>query len=155
MRINVVGGCPSAIALRGDLALAGYYVTDQYPRYTFFLEEEDIRASILVDSIDCALDDAIVRRIRREAPDIPLEIQTQDGIQSEQAIRIVLPKSERIRKAVETAALRAVGDMLGMIASRNASFFPQQAFTPWNPPTIMDRIKSLPAAAKKLLGAPV
>lgn len=149
----MVGHCPSALALRGDLTLAGYYVTDEWPRYTFFLEEES-RAGVLVDSIDCPLDDAVVRRIRREIPEVPLEIQTKEGVQSEQAIRLVLPKAEAVRKAVETALLRAVGDMLGMIATRNASLFPPQAFTPWRPPTIMDRIKSLPAAAKKLLGAP-
>lgn len=108
MRVNVTGSADSAKALTGTLSAAGFLVSDFMPSYTVIVEDaEEGEGVIKVDSVHCALDSFLVRHLRPLTA-TPVLLQTAGGIQTDNTIRIYVPRRDLDRKAVETAVLRAL-----------------------------------------------
>lgn len=116
MRINVIGDCHSAKALRGYLSESGYALSDFMPRYTFQIEENPLAVlhakEILFDSIDCDLEDRVFRRVR-ELTAIHIRVQTAGGNQSDKTLRIVVPPDNEARRAVELGSFRGIEELSG------------------------------------------
>ena len=107
MRVHIMGESPCAKVIRGYLARHDFHLTDHRPDWVVYVEERAGVTRPVLDSVHCALDQAILRHLRKQT-DSPIEIHTAGGIESDNAVRIVLPPIEAERKAVETGVFRAL-----------------------------------------------
>jgi len=107
VRILVAGDSPSAKALRGYLARHDFHLTESYPDFTVRIEEREGVQRLLLDSIHCELEQAILRHLRKQTA-TPIEILTSGGVQSDREVRIVAPPHEDERRAVELSVFRAL-----------------------------------------------
>ncbi len=105
MRIKVSGDCPSAKALRGELAAAGYVVTEHFASYTIMIEESaEQRKAIMIDAIDCELERQVINAVAQNTA-IPIVLLRPGGVQSDRAIRVIIPPDEECRIAAERGLL--------------------------------------------------
>lgn len=109
MRVEVRGPSGCAAALRGNLAKAGFHVTDSFPAYIIHIERTDSSA-IIVDGVDSELERHIVNCISELSP-IPIMLQRAGGVQSDRECHISVPIDAEL--AVE------VGVMRGMLKTVN------------------------------------
>src|SRR6266849_518550 len=107
MRITVAGECPAAKALRGYLCKHDFHLTDHAPDWIVHIEEPGDAARLTLDSAGVELEQALLRHIRKQTSSA-IEINTARLVSSEREIRILVPRSETDRKAVETGVFRGL-----------------------------------------------
>jgi hypothetical protein len=110
VRIRVDGTCESATSLRSLLKKAGYALGNHGlpgTLYTIKIEEAALPQPI-VDGVDSDLERHIVNHIAELSPSGRVLIQRQGGIQSQFAIRIVVPSRDDEREKVELGILRGL-----------------------------------------------
>jgi hypothetical protein len=112
MRVLVTGDCPTAKALRGYLARHDFHLTHHHADLTLRIEEDAGIVHPLLDSIHCELEQAILRHLRKQTA-TPIEIHTAGGVESDRAVRIVVPAAEPERRAVEVSVFRALLEISG------------------------------------------
>jgi len=112
MRVLIAGDCPSAKALRGQLARHDFYLTSYHPHWTVRIEEGPDATRLMLDGVGGELERAILRHLRRQTP-TPIEIHTGAGMGSDQEVRMVVPPVEEDRRAAEIAAFRALLELSG------------------------------------------
>jgi hypothetical protein len=112
MRVLIVGDCPTAKALRGQLARHDFHLTSHQPHLTLRLEEPPDAERHVLDSPGGELERAILRHLRRQT-NTPIEIHTACDVQSDQEVRMVVPPIEEERRAAEIAAFRALLEISG------------------------------------------
>jgi hypothetical protein len=120
MRIRVSGGSPCVASLRGELIELGYFVTDEQPRYSIFLETAPDQ-SVEFDSVDCPMEDAMFRYVRELVKD-PIKIHTHDGLQSDVAVRIFVPSDPKVQRQVEIGVRRALTKFCPIISVEPPKF---------------------------------
>lgn len=117
MRVLIAGDCPTAKVLRGYLARHDFHLTGHAPDLTVRIEEQSGAVRPLVDGIPGELEQAIVRHLRKHTA-TPLEMHTGSGIESDRAVRIVVPPNEDERRAVEISVFRALLEISGQREKR-------------------------------------
>jgi len=122
MRVLIQGDCPSAKVLRGYLARHDFHLSAHQPDLTVSIEEQADAAHLLLDSIHCELEQAILRHLRQQTT-TPIEIHTAGGVESDREVRIVLPPVEQERRAVEVGVFRALLEMSGQKASKKRTWW--------------------------------
>ena len=86
MRIFIAGDCPAAKAVRGYLRRQDFHLTDFRPDWTVRIEEQPDLTHPVLDSIHCELEQAILRRLRKQTS-TPITIQTSGGVESGREVR--------------------------------------------------------------------
>lgn len=108
MRVNVVAEDKAveevAGALRGYLIAGGFGVGDARSDYTVRFSYSPSEAHLVVDGIDCPLEQFIVGAIGREPLVQRVVIQFEGGVQSDIEIRIGIPASWALREAAAKGA---------------------------------------------------
>jgi hypothetical protein len=104
MRIQVSGTCLSACAVRSGLAAEGFAVTSAFPSYQILIEET-YGPVPEVDGVDCELERQIVNMIAKTAG-TDILLRRPGGVQSDQKIRILIPKDDAIANLVEQAIIK-------------------------------------------------
>ena len=122
MRINVTGECPAAKALRGYLCKHDFHLTDHAPDWTVHIEEPEDATTLALDGVGGELEQALLRHIRKQTSSA-IEIHTARMVTSEREIRILVPRSETDRKAVETGVFRGLLE----IAKQDSSSKPSRS----------------------------
>ena len=117
MRVLITGDCPPAKAVRGYLARHDFHLTGQAPDLTVRIEEQSGAVRPLINSIPGELEQAILRHLRKQTS-TPLELHTGGGVESDRAIRIVVPPNEDERRAVEISVFRALLEISGQREKR-------------------------------------
>src|SRR2546429_4601030 len=107
MRISVTGECPVAKALRGYLCKHDFHLTDLAPDWIVHIEEPEDATALTLDGAGGELEQALLRHIRKQTSSA-IEIHTARMVSSEREIRILVPRSETDRKAVETGVFRGL-----------------------------------------------
>ena len=122
MRVLVSGDCPTAKALRGNLARHDFHLTGHFPDFTIWIEEQPGLERPLLDSVDSELEQAVLRHLRKQTA-TPVEIQTAGGIESDREVRIVVPPIEAERRAVEVGVFRALLELSGQAETAGKSWW--------------------------------
>jgi len=107
MRICVTGECPAAKALRGYLCKHDFHLTEHAADWTIHIEESVDAVRLTLDSTGGELEQALLRHIRKQTSSA-IEIHTARMVSSEREIRILVPRSEADRKAVEMGVFRGL-----------------------------------------------
>jgi len=107
MRICVTGECPAAKALRGYLCKHDFHLTDHAADWIVHIEESADAVRLTLDSTGGELEQALLRHIRKQTSSA-IEIHTARMVSSEREIRILVPRGETDRKAVETGVFRGL-----------------------------------------------
>jgi hypothetical protein len=107
MRIQVLGECSTAKAIRGYLSKHDFNLTHFQPDFTVHVDEQADAVRPALDSVGSDLEHAILRHLRKQTS-TPVEIHTAGGVQSDHKVRIVVPPVESERRAVEIAVFRAL-----------------------------------------------
>lgn len=105
MRVRVEGGHKEAAAELKSLLSderVGYVVTDIWPRFTVYLEHDEV---VSVDGIHSDLESRIVDCIAELVTE-PISLKRNGGIRSEQEIRIGVP--DRVSQKVILGVLRGL-----------------------------------------------
>ncbi|MBI3679054.1 MAG: hypothetical protein HY235_01390 [Acidobacteria bacterium] len=121
MRIQVAGTSEPAKAVRTGLAAEGFAVTGHFASYQIFIEETD-GAVPEVDGIDCELERQIVNCIARTAS-TDILLRRPGGIQSDQKIRIAIPKDQAMASRVEQAIIKGFALATGSQSNRRIKWF--------------------------------
>jgi len=122
MRVLVSGDCPTAKALRGNLARHDFHLTGHFPDFTVWIEEQAGLARPLLDSVHSELEQAILRHLRKQTT-TPVEIHTAGGIESDREVRIVVPPVEEECRAVEVDVFRALLELSGQDRAARKSWW--------------------------------
>jgi hypothetical protein len=123
MRVKIIGECESARALRGLLRRAGFAVTEFLPSeavlrpqagYVITIEETESSGWIHLDSVDSALEAAILRHITQLSPH-PVSVDRPGGlVHSDRELGIALPAGDVVQaQAVEFGVLRGLLELAG------------------------------------------
>jgi hypothetical protein len=112
MRIHVTGDCAAAKALRGYLSKQDFHLTGHEPDWTVHIEEPEGTLHPVLDSAGGELEQAILRHLRKQTASA-IEIHTARTVSSEREIRVLVPRSETDRKAVETGVFRGLLEIAG------------------------------------------
>jgi len=112
MRVQIVCDCPTAKALRGQLARHDFHLTSQHPHLTIYMEEPAGAERHVLNSMGGELERAILHHLRRQTS-TPIEIHTAGGVGSDQAVRMIVPPIEEEQRAAEIAAFRALLEISG------------------------------------------
>ena len=107
MRICVTGECPAAKALRGYLCKHDFHLTEHAADWTIHIDESVEAVRLTLDSTGGELEQALLRHIRKQTSSA-IEIHTARMVSSEREIRILVPRRETDRKAVETGVFRGL-----------------------------------------------
>ena len=111
MRVRIVGDCPTAKALRGQLARHDFHLTSHHPHLTIYMEEPAGAGRHVLTSVGGELERAILHHLRRQTG-TPIEIHTAGVVESD-AVRMIVPPIEEEQRAAETAAFRALLEISG------------------------------------------
>jgi hypothetical protein len=111
MRVRIVGDCPTAKALRGQLARHDFHLTSQHPHLTIYIEEPAGAERHVLTSVGGELERAILRHLRRQTS-TAIEIHTAGVVESD-AVRMIVPSIEEEQRAAEIAAFRALLEISG------------------------------------------
>jgi hypothetical protein len=122
MRVLISDDCPTAKALRGNLARHDFHLTGHHPDFTVWIEEQPGLVRPLLDSVDSELEQAILRHLRKQT-NTPVEIHTAGGIESDREVRIVVPPVEQERRAVEVGVFRALLELSGQDRTARPSWW--------------------------------
>jgi hypothetical protein len=122
MRICIIGECSAAKALRGYLSKYDFYLTDHSPDWTIHIDESADTARLTLDSAGGDLERALLHHIRKQTSNA-IELFTARTVSSEREIRILVPRSETDRKAVETGVFRGLLE----IAKQDSSSKPSRS----------------------------
>jgi hypothetical protein len=147
MRVKIIGENNCAKAARGLLRQAGFAVTEFLPAdavtqgplagYVIGIVEDGRADKIHIDSVDCALETAILKHITQLSRH-PVVLNRPGGVvHSDAEIGLIVPHDEEEQQAVEFGVLRGLLEITGQMkaevtgevkaAERTAP--PQQA--PW------------------------
>jgi hypothetical protein len=115
MRIRIDGNCDAAQVVTGYLRSQGYLVSEHDPNYTIYLEEGetpevDGRPSIVVDGIDCKIENRMIHHISHLTA-ARIVLARAGGVQSDQEIHIAFNHADTA--AIEKGVFRGVLDTVG------------------------------------------
>jgi hypothetical protein len=106
MRIAILGTSSAVAAITTGLVQAGYAVSPSFPGYTVTVDDDAALKTVEIDGIDGPLEAALVTAIAELVPGGRVFLQRGGGVQDAEAIRIVCPKNDLVRRAVERGVVR-------------------------------------------------
>ena len=121
MRVRVTGTSGPAKAVRTGLAAEGFAVTDRFSSYQIIVEEAEGDVPE-VDGIDCELERQIVNCIAKIA-DTDVLLRRRGGIESDQRIRIAVPKDDGMASRVEQAIIKGFALAAGSQSGKRRKWF--------------------------------
>ena len=127
MRVKIIGENDCAKAARGLLRQAGFAVTEFLPAdavtqgplagYVITIVEDGRADKIYVDSIDCALEAAILKHITQLSKR-PVVMNRPGGlVHSDREIGLIVPHEPEEQQAVEFGVLRGLLELGGQMRS--------------------------------------
>jgi hypothetical protein len=136
MRVKIIGENNCAKAARGLLRQAGFAVTESLPAdavmqgplagYVIGIVEDARADKIYVDSVDCALEAAILKHITQLSKH-PVVINRLGGVvHSDREIGLIVPHDEEEQQAVEFGVLRGLLEVSGQIKAEEETAPPQR-----------------------------
>jgi hypothetical protein len=125
MRVKIIGESNCAKAARGLLRQAGFAVTEFLPTdavtqgplagYVIGIVEDARADKIYVDSVDCALEAAILKHITQLSKH-PVVLNRPGGVvHSDREIGLIVPHDEEEQRAVEFGVLRGLLELGGQL----------------------------------------
>jgi hypothetical protein len=139
MRVKIIGENDCAKAARGLLRQAGFAVTEFLPAdavtqgplagYVIGIVEDARADKIHIDSVDCALEAAILKHITQLSKH-PVVINRPGGVvHSDREIGLIVPHDAEEQQAVEFGVLRGLLEIAGQPKAAEKIAPPQQ--TSW------------------------
>jgi hypothetical protein len=139
MRVKIIGESNCAKAARGLLRQAGFAVTEFLPTeavtqgplagYVIGIVEDARADKIYVDSVDCALEAAILKHITQLSKH-PVVLNRPGGVvHSDREIGLIVPHDEEEQRAVEFGVLRGLLELGGQLKVAEKIAPPRRA--PW------------------------
>jgi hypothetical protein len=109
MRIRVDGDCDSARAIRGLIGITGVLVNSPDVYHSRLVVNTAPGGSILFDSVDSDLEQAVFRQVRKSTQ-VPVLVDTLNGNRSDRELHITLPTglSPKFYESVERAIVRGL-----------------------------------------------
>jgi hypothetical protein len=123
MRICVIGENATAAAIRGNLQHAGFVVVDRFAAYTIDITEAPVDQPI-VDGVDSELERHFVNLLAERTPSGRVLLQRAGGNQDDRTLVITVAPTEDERRAVEIAAIGALGKATRVRARRDRRWWP-------------------------------
>ncbi|HYL62267.1 MAG TPA: hypothetical protein VE077_06560 [Candidatus Methylomirabilis sp.] len=137
MRVKIIGENNCAKATRGLLRQAGFAVTEFLPAdavtqgplagYVIGIVEDGRADKIHIDSVDCALEAAILKHITQLSKH-PVVLNRPGGVvHSDREIGLIVPHDEEEQQAVEFGVLRGLLEVTGQVKAAEKTVPPRQA----------------------------
>jgi hypothetical protein len=137
MRVKIIGENNCAKAARGLLRQAGFAVTEFLPAdavtqgplagYVIGIIEDGRADKIYIDSVDCALEAAILKHITQLSKH-PVVLNRPGGVvHSDREIGLIVPHDAEEQQAVEFGVLRGLLEVTGQLKAAERAAPPQRA----------------------------
>jgi len=139
MRVKIIGENDCAKAARGLLRQAGFAVTEFLPAdgvtqgplagYVIGIVEDGRADKIHIDSVDCALEAAILKHITQLSKHAVVLNRPGGVVHSDREIGLIVPHDAEEQQAVEFGVLRGLLEVTGQTNAAGKTFPPKRA--PW------------------------
>jgi hypothetical protein len=139
MRVKIIGENNCAKAARGLLRRAGFAVTEFLPAdaitqgplagYVIGITEDARADKIYIDSVDCALEAAILKHITQLSNHVVVLNRPGGVVHSDREIGLIVPHDAEEQQAVEFGVLRGLLEVSGQAKAAEKIAAPQRA--PW------------------------
>jgi hypothetical protein len=137
MRVKIIGENNCAKAARGLLRQAGFAVTEFLPAdavtqgplagYVIGIIEDGRADQIHIDSVDCALEAAILKHITQLSKHAVVLNRPGGVVHSDREIGLIVPHDAEEQQAVEFGVLRGLLEVSGQTKAAERTAPPQRA----------------------------